>query len=304
MGQRDGRARVGSGQGCLSNPSGGTPADGRQRRRGPGEPAGRLDRLGRQRRPLLRRRQRGLAGRRRLLRVLVERDGGLEPGRHESRLPTTLPTAVSRHRSRSPTEVRSSRAARSGQMTYALNTANGSAGHRVAAVLRRQRVLHRGGGRLLRHRLGRLRRRRGVVAGVRPRDALLQRRACPDLQRPRRTDLQRQHERGGRLLPRRRAHPARRRLRHRHRDRHLLPGCRRREHRQGLRHQVPPGVERHPRRLDGRQPRAGRRAGQRAARRGRGHRQRRSVYALDAATGQIIWQVQRAGRRPGLGHHG
>ena len=52
------------------------------------------------------------------------------------------------------------------------------------------------------------------------------------------------------------------------------PGAERREHRQGLRHEVQPGVERHARRLDRRQPRPGRRAGQRPARRRRGHRQR------------------------------
>ena len=91
-----------------------------------------------------------------------------------------------------------------GQETYALNSSNGSAGHRLAAVLRRQRVLHRRCGRLLRHGLGRLRRRRGVVDGLRPRDALFQWRARPDLQRPRRADLQRQHDGGGRLVSRRR----------------------------------------------------------------------------------------------------
>ena len=56
----------------------------------------------------------------------------------------------------------------------------------MAAVLRRQRVLHRGGRRPLRHGLGRLRRRRRVVGRVRLRDALRQRRPPPHLQRPRR----------------------------------------------------------------------------------------------------------------------
>ena len=159
-----------------------------------------------------------------------------------------------------------------GQETYALNTAQRHAGHGVAAVLRRQRVLHRRRGRLLRHGLGRLRRRRGVVGRVRPRDALLRRRARPDLQRPRRPDLQRQHDRGGRLLPRRRpascpggAYGIATGTGT------FYPGATRREHRQGLRHQVQPGLERHARRLDGGQPRAGRRAGQRPARRRRGH---------------------------------
>ena len=84
------------------------------------------------------------------------------------------------------------------------------------------------------------------------------------------------------------------RLRDRHGHRQLLPGRQRREHGQGLRHQVQPGVERHARRLDGRQPRAGRRPGQRPARRGRGHRTGAtsgSVWALNAATGAVIWQT-------------
>ena len=59
-----------------------------------------------------------------------------------------------------------------GQMTYGLNSGNGAPAPGLAAVLRRQRVLHRGGRRLLRHGLGRLRRRWRVVAGLRARDAL------------------------------------------------------------------------------------------------------------------------------------
>ena len=120
-------------------------------------------------------------------------------------------------------------------------------------------------------------------------------------------DLQRQHERGGRLLPRRRPDPARRRLRDRDGHGQLLPRRQRREHGQGLRHQVQPGVERHARRHDGRQPRAGRRAGQRPARRGRGHRRRDttgSVWALNAATGAAIWQTNVGRCRLRVGDHG
>ena len=67
----------------------------------------------RQRRPLLRRRQRGLAGGRRLLRVRAERVGGLEPGRHESRYrrrPRRRRPGVTADRRR---RMHSSRAARS-----------------------------------------------------------------------------------------------------------------------------------------------------------------------------------------------
>ena len=152
-------APIGSGQGCLINPSGGRRGDGRQRGRGPGEPAGRLDRLGqRQRRPLLRRRERGLAGRRRLLRLQRQRDRGLEPGRHQPghrhrprrRRPGLAPDrrrrVAGRGRLAGPDDLRAQRSER-------------RAGDRLAAVLRRQRVLHRRRRRLLRHGLGRLRRR-------------------------------------------------------------------------------------------------------------------------------------------------
>ena len=78
------------------------------------------------------------------------------------------------------------------------------AGDRLAAVLRRQRVLHRRRRRPLRHGLGRLRRRRRVVHRLRLRHALRRRRHAAHLQRPRRPRLQRHHERGDRLLARRR----------------------------------------------------------------------------------------------------
>ena len=184
---------VGSGQGCLTNPSGGVPGDRRQRRRGPGQPARRLDRLGEQRqRALLRRRQRGRAGRRRLLRLQRERDRGLEPGRHQ-------PGHRHRPRRRRPGLAPDRRRGIAGGRRLAgaddvrPQQRQRRAGPGLAAVLRRQRLLHRGGGRLLRHGLGRLRRRRRVLAGVRAGHALHRRRARPDLQRPRRADLQRQH---------------------------------------------------------------------------------------------------------------
>ena len=103
-------------------------------------------------------------------------------------------------------------------MTYALNTANGAPATGLAAVLRRQRVLHRGR-RVTSTAPARTTSSSGGASSqrVRPRHALLQRRPRAHLQRPRRRDLQRQHERGGRLLPRRRPHPPRRRLRDRHR---------------------------------------------------------------------------------------
>ena len=145
-------------------------------------------------------------------------------------------------------------------------------GHRLAAVLRRQRVLHRGRRATSTARARTTSSRRRLVAGLRLREALRQRRSRPDLQRPRRAGLQRQHRRGGRLLPRRRPHPARRRA----------TGS-------------PPGTgsfyggsdedtvkvfdtkcnQVWSDKLDGidrGQPRPGRRAGQRPARRGRGHR--------------------------------
>ena len=86
-----------------------------------------------------------------------------------------------------------------------------------------------------------------------------------------------------------------------------FPGRQRREHGQGLRHQVQPGVERHPRRHHRRQPRAGRRAGQRPARRRRGHRDRATSGTRlrpERATGAVDLEHERQRRRRRLGHHG
>ena len=116
---------------------------------------------------------------------------------------------------------------------------------RLAAVLRRQRVLHRRRGRPLRHRD-----RTTSSPAARPPPASPTARTTPTADTLR---IYNDHgglicsattERGDRLLPRRRPHPPRRGLRDRHRHGQLLPRRQRREHGQGLRHQVQPGVER------------------------------------------------------------
>ena len=131
-----------------------------QRPRGPREPAHRLDRVGRQRqrrRPLLRRRQRRLARRRWLLRVLARRQPGVEPGRHQ---PAHRHDA--RRRRAGIALARRRRVARGGGLarTDDLRPVERERRprHRLAPVLRRQRVLHRRRGRPLRHRVRQLRR--------------------------------------------------------------------------------------------------------------------------------------------------
>ena len=69
-----------------------------------------------------------------------------------------------------------------GQETYALNTANGSPAGQLAAVLGRHRVLDRGRRRPLRHGDPGLRLRRRLLAGLRVRQELRQRRPRPHLQ--------------------------------------------------------------------------------------------------------------------------
>ena len=186
---------VGSGQGCQRQPRRRDAGDGRQRGRGPREPARRLDRLGRT--PTVTSTSApGTRPRRSTAATTPTRRTGPRCGTRSSptRPPTPPPTAASRRRSPIADGGSLVEGGSLGQETYALEQRERRAGHRLAAVLRRQRVLHRRRGRPLRHGLGRLRRRRRLVGRVRPRDALRQRRHVRDLQRPRRADLQRQHD--------------------------------------------------------------------------------------------------------------
>ena len=173
-------------------------------------------------------------------------------------------------------------------------------GPRVAAVLRRQRVLHRG-----RRATSTARDRTTSRSAARPSAGFALGTHYANGGHVRiyndhgGRDLQREHQRGGRLLPRRRAHPARRCLRHRHRHRQLLPGRQRREHGEGVRHASAT-------RCGARRSTAPREAarlwptsqgnGQLAVVEGTVKGQASgSVWALNAATGSVIWQTSLPG---------
>ena len=172
------------------------------------------------------------------------------------------------------------------------------AARRVALLLGRQRVLHGGRRRSLRHRPRRDRRWRRVHGRLRLRAALPRRRPPADPQRPWWPDLRRRHQRGGRLVPRRRPDPSRWRTRHRHRHGNLLPG-ERRGHRQGVRH--PAATRSGASTLDGATGGSpaladvqgnGRLAVVEGTDQDNGTG---SVWALDAGTGAVIWKVPAIG---------
>ena len=285
---------VGSGQGLPDQPSGGVPASGVTASRCPGaRPSTRPPRS-----TATTRSTSGPATRphRSTAAITPTTRTGRRPNARSlpTRPPTTPPTAASRRRSRSP---RGSlvEGGSLGQMTYGARQRQRRAGGGLAAVLRRQRVLHRGRGRSLRHGLGRLRRRRCLLAGVRSRHATT-------------TDgghVRIYNDHGGLICSA-------------DTDEEVdsspavgpilaggaygiatgtgtyLPGRQRREHGEGLRHQVQPGVERT---LTA--PRAGSPAladvqgnGQLAV--VEGTLRRRTVYALNASTGAPL-------AHPGLG---
>ena len=177
----------------------------------------------------------------------------------------------------------------------------------LAGIHRRQRVLHRRGGRPVRHRTRRYRRWRRLDRRCCLWHPLSERGARPNPQRSWRPDLRSQHQRGGGLLPRRRAVPARwspRRHRGRHRE---LLRRQRRGHREGVRHHVPSDLERPPRRDHRWQPGVGRLAGQRAGRGRRGHERRQpDRLGLGAQHGHRRHALAHPGHRRGArsGDHG
>ena len=145
---------VGSGQGCANgNPGGGHAGDGRQRDRGPREPARRLDRIGERATATS---TSGRGTRRRPSTAATTRTGrtGASCGTRSSptRPPITAPDGGVQASLPIADGGSLVEAGSLGQMTYALNTRQRRARHGLAAVLRRQRVLHRGRRRPVRHR--------------------------------------------------------------------------------------------------------------------------------------------------------
>ena len=135
-----------------------------------------------------------------------------------------------------------------GQVTYGLNTANGAPAPGWPQFDADSNVLDGSVSRPVQHRQQQLHRRRRYLSGLRLRDRLRKRRAGAHLQRPRGPRLCRKHDRGSRLVAGRRPDPGGRWLRDRDRDRKLLGDHQRaasvrRQCRQGVRHEVQPGME-------------------------------------------------------------